>query len=73
MSYMKRLQEQLANGEVSKRHVLEPGGKITFKGAGYPAKSMFNNVDIAVDNNKKYPIMLEISESGIHIELMRKN
>jgi len=70
---MKRYKEMLEHGEIPKKHLLESGGRIAFKGAGYPVNSMFSNVDIEIKNNKNYPICLELTETGIKVTLMRKN
>ena len=73
MSYMKRLKEMLDNGELPVRHLLEPGGAIGFHGKGYPTTSKFNGVDITIKNNKTYPIEIRLTETGFHVELVRKN
>lgn len=72
MSYMKRLKEKLDNGELPERHLIEPGGSIGFHGNGYPTTSKFHGVDIKIRNDKTYPIELRLTETGLHIELIRK-
>lgn len=57
--------------ESIKNHLLEPGGAIGIHGAGYPENSMFHDVTITVDNNKSYPIMVRLTETGLVIELVR--
>lgn len=54
-----------------KNHLLEPGGAIGIHGNGYAESSMFHGVDIQISNDKTYPIMIRLTETGLTVELVR--
>ena len=57
--------------ELIKNHLLEPGGAIGIHGEGYPESSIFYKVDIRISNDKKFPIMIRLTETGLSIDLVR--
>lgn len=68
---MKRLQEDLQNGELPKNLLIEGGGKVKFHGKGYVPTSLFHDVDIEIKNNRNSSIKLELKEDGLFIKLRK--